>query len=446
MRPAPIPYCDQERHARRPRAKLRPGASISGATMPGILCGMVMVMVIVMLMLVPATIALAQEAGSPGGIVAIDVAIEADADETRLVFKLNGPLEGRALHTGSPERVIIDLPRVNFQLPADQARAAGLISHFRYGLFARERSRVVIDLAGPALATSLSSRERESDGAHFFTITLTPVDPEGFTQAVARDSQDLAETAARNGAIAAQISELDDRPVIVIDPGHGGVDPGAVAPGGVLEKDLVLAFGLRLRERLEESGRYQVIMTRDEDVFVSLADRVRIAREARADLFISIHADSISSAPQVSGLTVYTGSEQASDAESARLAERENRADAAAGVEEERIDTGVGDILMDLTRRETRGFSHGFARYLVEEMESVARLNRNPLRQAGFRVLRAPDVPSVLVELGYLSSRRDIALLRSKEWRDKTTQSMAEAIGTYFTVRFANRGLAPVSP
>ncbi|MCC5978711.1 MAG: N-acetylmuramoyl-L-alanine amidase [Salinarimonas sp.] len=401
---------------------------------------------ILLLTLYPARIALADEADASGSIVAIDVEIEADAQETRLVFKLNGPLEGRALHTGSPERVIIDLPRVNFQLPADQARTGGLISHFRYGLFARDRSRIVIDLAEPALAGSLSSQARETDGAHFFTITLRPVDPEGFAEAVARDSQDLAETAARNGAVAAQIGELDDRPVIVVDPGHGGVDPGAVASGGVTEKEIVLAFGLRLRERLEEKGRYQVIMTREEDVFVSLADRVRIAREAQADLFISIHADSISSAPQVSGLTVYTGSEQASDAESARLAERENRADAAAGIEEERIDTGVGDILMDLTRRETRGFSHGFARYLVEEMESVARLNRNPLRQAGFRVLRAPDVPSVLVELGYLSSRRDIDLLRSPEWRDKTTQSMAEAIGVYFTTRFANRGLAPVSP
>lgn len=437
MRPAPIPYCDQGRHLRRPTAKLRPFADL-----PGMLCALAMLV----LMLAPASIAFAQEPESPGSIVAIDVAIEAEAHETRLVFKLSGPLEGRALHTGSPERVIIDLPRVNFQLPVDQARRGGLISHFRYGLFARERSRVVIDLAGPALATSLASREREADGAHFFTITLTPVERDRFTEVVARDTRDLAEAAARSSAIAAQIGELDDRPVIVIDPGHGGVDPGAVATGGVLEKDIVLAFALRLRERLEQSGRYQVIMTRGDDVFVTLADRVRIARKARADLFISIHADSISSAPQVSGLTVYTGSEQASDAESARLAERENRADAAAGVEEERIDTGVGDILMDLTRRETRGFSHGFARYLVDEMESVARLNRNPLRQAGFRVLRAPDVPSVLVELGYLSSRRDIALLRSQEWRDKTTRSMAEAIGTYFTVRFANRGLAPVSP
>jgi N-acetylmuramoyl-L-alanine amidase len=445
MRPAPIPIFDLWWPAGRPGTAFgwfaRRGSSTS-CRLPRVVFAILAIFVIL------GSLAIATAPSVAGqGIVAIEVEIEAAGDETRIVFKLNGPIEGRAMHTGSPERVIVDLPPVNFQLPADQTRTGGLVSYFRYGLFARERSRIVIDLAEPALAASLSSHERAADGAHFFTITLARTDAQSFADAVARDSQALAEAAKRNGAIAARIGELDDdRPVIVIDPGHGGVDPGAVAAGGVTEKEIVLAFAHRLRERLEEKGRYQVIMTRDEDVFVSLAERVRIAREARADLFISIHADSISSAPQVSGLTVYTGSEQASDAESARLAERENRADAAAGIEEERIDTGVGDILMDLTRRETRGFSHGFARYLVEEMESVARLNRNPLRQAGFRVLRAPDVPSVLVELGYLSSRRDIELLRSQEWRDKTTQSMAEAIGAYFTTRFANRGLAPVSP
>lgn len=380
-------------------------------------------------------------------LVAIDAQITQEGEETRLVFTLNGPVEARALHTGSPERAVIDLPRINFQLDMPTGAATGVIASMRYGLFARERSRIVIDLAEPALVTAVEVSSRDVDGAHFLEIVLSPVDRDIFAEAVIRDSQALAEAARTNGGIEARIRALDDeRPVIVIDPGHGGVDPGAVAAGGVLEKDIVLAFGLRLRERLEENGRYQVIMTRDSDVFVSLADRVRIARRAQADLFISIHADSISSAPQVRGLTVYTGSEQASDVESARLAERENRADAAAGVDEPLVESDIGGILMDLTRRETRGFSFGFARYLAEEMEAVARLNRNPVRQAAFRVLRAPDVPSVLVELGYLSSRHDIALLRSEEWRDATTRAMAEAIGQYFTTRFANRGLAPVSP
>ena len=380
-------------------------------------------------------------------LVAIDAQITQEGEETRLVFTLNGPVEARALHTGSPERAVIDLPRINFQLDMPTGAATGVIASMRYGLFARERSRIVIDLAAPALVTAVEVSSRDVDGAHFLEIVLSPVDRDIFAEAVIRDSEALAEAARTNGGIEARIRALDDeRPVIVIDPGHGGVDPGAVAAGGVLEKDIVLAFGLRLREGLEENGRYQVIMTRDSDVFVSLADRVRIARRAQADLFISIHADSISSAPQVRGLTVYTGSEQASDVESARLAERENRADAAAGVDEPLVESDIGGILMDLTRRETRGFSFGFARYLAEEMEAVARLNRNPVRQAAFRVLRAPDVPSVLVELGYLSSRHDIALLRSEEWRDATTRAMAEAIGQYFTTRFANRGLAPVSP
>ncbi len=380
-------------------------------------------------------------------VVAIEAQVSVEGDETRLTLKLNRPVEARALHTGSPERAVIDLPRVNFQLPADQALAGGVIAYLRFGLFSRERSRLVIDLAEPALVTATDVSSREVDGAHFLTIRLSPVDRARFAQAVADDSERLAEDATINGGIEERIRALDEeRPVIVIDPGHGGVDPGAVAAGGVTEKEIVLAFSLRLRDRLQENGRYQVIMTRDSDVFVSLADRVRIARRAQADLFISIHADSISSAPQVRGLTVYTGSEQASDAESARLAERENRADAAAGMDDGFVEGDIGDILEQLTRRETRGFSFGFARYLAEEMETVARLNRNPVRQAAFRVLRAPDVPSVLVELGYLSSRQDIALLRSEEWRDSATKAMAEAIGQYFTMRFANRGLAPVSP
>lgn len=381
------------------------------------------------------------------GIVAIEAQVSVEGDETRLTLKLNRPVEARALHTGAPERAVIDLPRVNFQLPADKALMGGVISHLRFGLFSRERSRLVIDLAEPALVTATDVSSREVDGAHFLTIRLSPVDRVRFAQAVAEDSVRLAEDATSNGGIEERIRALDqERPVIVIDPGHGGVDPGAVAAGGVTEKEIVLAFSLRLRDRLQENGQYQVIMTRDSDVFVSLAERVRIARRAQADLFISIHADSISSAPQVRGLTIYTGSEQASDAESARLAERENRADAAAGVDDGFVEGDIGDILKELTRRETRGFSFGFARYLAEEMETVARLNRNPVRQAAFRVLRAPDVPSVLVELGYLSSRQDIALLRSEEWRDSATRAMAEAIGQYFTMRFANRGLAPVSP
>jgi N-acetylmuramoyl-L-alanine amidase len=209
----------------------------------------------------------------------------------------------------------------------------------------------------------------------------------------------------------------------------------------------VFAFAQKLRKRLEASGQYRVLMTRDRDIFIPLGERVRIAQRQRADLFISVHADSISGGQEVRGFTIYTGSERASDAESARLADRENKADQAAGIEAgDAPDEDVTDILKDLTLRETRAFSHGFATRLVGEMEDVARTTRNPHRQAGFRVLRAHDIPSVLVELGYLSSRKDVDLLVSDEWRDKATAAMVTAVDRFFATRLARRGAAPVSP
>ncbi len=380
-------------------------------------------------------------------VVAISSEIASAEGRTSLVFTLSGEVEASGFVMGNPDRIVVDLPEVNFQMEPTSDASEGLIRSYRFGLFAPGRSRVVIDLSAPARIAEIGSTIRESDRAALLTVVLEEVDAARFAEAVLRDSQAARESSMTTGSLdAASGASGDERPVIVLDPGHGGIDPGAVASGGVVEKEIVFAFAQRLKERLESNGRYRVIMTREDDVFVSLRDRVEIARRAQADLFVSIHADSISSAPQVSGLTVYTGAERASDGESERLADRENRADSVAGIDEVGVEDDIADILQDLTLRETRGFSHGFANRLVEQLDGVARLNKNPMRQAGFRVLRAPDVPSVLVELGYLSSRKDIELLKSEEWRDNATGAMADAIARYFTTRFANRGLAPVSP
>ncbi|HSP23899.1 MAG TPA: N-acetylmuramoyl-L-alanine amidase [Saliniramus sp.] len=381
----------------------------------------------------------------PGVAVSAEIGVE--GERTSLVFTMSADVEARGFVMGNPDRVIIDLPEVNFQIPPDSIETGGLVASYRFGLFAPGRSRIVIDLAGPARIASIETSIRETDRAAMLTVSVDAVDRAAFEEAVESDSRAALESAMTTASLRdVEAKPGDTRPVIVLDPGHGGIDPGAVGARGVFEKDIVYAFAARLRERLEEGGRYRVILTREGDAFVALGERVKTAQRAQADLFVSIHADSISSAPQVSGLTVYTGSERASDRESERLADRENQADAAAGVEDAQTADDVADILHDLTRRETRGFSHGFAGRLVEEMEGVARLNKNPHRQAGFRVLRAHDVPSVLLELGYLSSQRDIRQLMSEEWRDKATAAMADAIGRYFTTRFANRGVAPVSP
>jgi len=229
----------------------------------------------------------------------------------------------------------------------------------------------------------------------------------------------------------------DSRPVVVIDPGHGGIDNGTRS-GDEMEKNLVLGFGLALRDRLEKSGKYRVVMTRTDDTFIPLDDRVKIGRTERAALFVSIHADYLPHGEgDAEGATIYTVSDKATDAEAARLAESENRADAIGGVNLTQEPTEVADILIDLAQRETRTFSNRFAHLLMSEMKSTTRMHKHPLKSAGFRVLKAPDVPSVLVELGYVSNKGDLAHLVSDGWRTKTVGSMAQAIDTFLAKRLA---------
>ena len=226
----------------------------------------------------------------------------------------------------------------------------------------------------------------------------------------------------------------DKRPVIVIDPGHGGVDNGTQAGGGdIMEKNLVLGFGLALRDRMEKSGKYRVVMTRTDDTFIPLADRVKIARNEGASLFVSIHADALPRGEgDAQGATIYTLADKASDAEAQRLADAENKSDAIGGVNLADEPSEVADILIDLVQRETRTFSNRFARTLMGEMKNTVRMHKHPLKSAGFRVLKAPDVPSVLVELGYVSNKGDLEHLVSENWRNKTVGSMAQAIDAFF--------------
>lgn len=386
----------------------------------------------------------AAEGAKPGTpTIAAAATVEADGGKTRFKVTLSKAVTAQVSVMERPDRVIIDLPEVAFHLPAEAGRSKeGLIASYRYGLFAPGRSRVVMELTHPAVVSGMTTAPDATGAATILTIELSRTEREEFRKAAVESS-----AATKEASTAPTVQETKDaRPVIMIDAGHGGIDPGAAGSGNVVEKDLVLSFALRLKKKLEESGRYRIVMTRDHDVFVSLGDRIRAARATQADLFISIHADSISGGQEVRGLTVYTGSERASDADSARLADRENKADAVAGVESGDMPDDVSDILMELTLRETRGFSHGFASRLVGEFDSVARLNKNPHRQARFQVLRAHDVPSVLVELGYLSSQKDLDLLMSEDWRVKMVSAMAVAVDRFFAARFARRGTAAVLP
>ncbi|MCB8820631.1 N-acetylmuramoyl-L-alanine amidase [Microvirga rosea] len=385
-----------------------------------------------------------------GAVIAADIALEAEAGRTRFKITLSRDVTVQTHVMERPDRLIVDLPEVSFHLPPDVGRkAGGLISSYRYGLFAPGRSRVVMDLAQPAVVSGIRTEPSALSGAVVLIIELTKADRDDFRKAAALNAAGATENAAaevKSTQSKSAQGAKDNRPVIVIDPGHGGIDPGANALTGAVEKDIVLSFARTLKKKLEARGQYRVVMTRDTDVFIALGDRVRAARAAHADLFISIHADSISGGQEVRGLTVYTGSERASDADSAQLADRENKADAVAGVEAGDGPDDVTDILQDLTLRETRSFSHRFAGGLVGELESIARLNKNARREAGFRVLRAYDVPSVLVELGYLSSRQDLDLLMSEEWRGKAVSAMTVAVDRFFATRLARQGAAAVLP
>ncbi|MGH6848238.1 MAG: N-acetylmuramoyl-L-alanine amidase [Methylocella sp.] len=365
--------------------------------------------------------------------------IEQSGDRAKLIFELSAPLDATAFVLADPDRVVVDLPQTDFALDPETGKAAdppprktGLIAAYRFGQLAPGKSRIVIDLGAPARVLRAACDKLDSYGRARLVIELAKTDRRSFEAAVQRTRIQLAALAQPKKA---QKPEPESaKPVIMIDPGHGGIDRGARAKG-LIEKELVFDFAKAVAAKLDADGRFKVVMTRDGDSFVSLSERVRMARDGNAALFVSIHADTLSTAADVSGATVYTVSDRASDAEAARVAEKENQSDAAAGLDKTEDASDVSGILFDLTRRETRAYSHFFARTLVNYWRVAGRLNKNPRRSAGFRVLKAPDVPSVLLELGYLSNAKDGLALASEQWRDKASSQVAEAIEAFFAAR-----------
>ena len=386
--------------------------------------------------------------------IASDARLAGDAKQTRFVLDLDKPIQFRAFPLADPYRVVVDLPQVSFKLAAGIGVAGrGLVKAFRYGLVMPGGSRIVFDLTGPAKIAKSYVLEAANGQPPRLVLEFEEVDRTAFVQSLAPESRpelrpaiaDANAAVARPDASAAArpAQPPDTRPVIVIDPGHGGIDNGTQAGGEVIEKNLVLGFGLALRDRIEKSGKYRVVMTRTDDTFVPLNERVEIARNQSAALFVSIHADALPRHEgDARGATIYTLSDKASDAEAERLADAENKSDAIGGVNLTEEPTEVADILIDLVQRETRTFSNRFARVLMGEMKNTVRMHKHPLKSAGFRVLKAPDVPSVLVELGYVSNKADLERLVSENWRNKTVGAMAQAIDAFFAKRLATAGPA----
>jgi N-acetylmuramoyl-L-alanine amidase len=374
--------------------------------------------------------------------VATDARVGLHSAVTRFVLDLSDHVSFDLFTLADPYRVVIDLPEIKWELPSTGLPARkGIFSRLRYGLFRPGTSRLVLDCIDPVAVNEAFVMKPLNDRGYRLVVDLVATSRSAFLSTVRGAVRPpAAGRPATTGPLEVAFAPPPPPPrpkyvpvqrVIVLDPGHGGVDPGAIGVSGIHEKNITLAAARDIRNELLRLGGYRVILTRDRDEFIRLRDRVAFGRNAGADLFVSIHADTMPNR-QVRGASVYTLSETASDAEAAALAVQENKADLIAGVDLTRETSEVANILIDLAQRETMNRSAQFAALLVDELRRATRLLRNTHRFAGFAVLKAPDVPSVLVELGFLSNRRDEKMLRTKTYRRKLAAAIAQGIDRYF--------------
>ncbi len=368
---------------------------------------------------------------------AIDVRIGAESGKTRFVLELTEAPSYRIFSLPDPYRVVIDLPALNWRLPTDRdSWHKGAISAMRFGLFSPVTSRVVLDLTEPVSVDKAFTLVPSNGTNHRLVVDLIPISRAAFLLPAERQLKASEQPLPRVSEAALPTvpdrPKEDARPTIVIDPGHGGIDPGATGVAGTLEKNLMLSYATEVRRQLEATGRFRVVLTRDSDVFLSLRDRVKVAQESDADIFLSLHANTHSKT-SVRGASVFALSEKASDAEAAALATKENKADIIAGVDLSDQTDVISMILIDLAQRDTMNQSTRFGRQLIGQLEGEIRLVKNPNRSAGFVVLKSPDVPSLLFEIGYMSNKEEEKILLTKKHKGRISAAIVRAIVKYFT-------------
>ncbi|MEP1441501.1 MAG: N-acetylmuramoyl-L-alanine amidase, partial [Hyphomicrobiales bacterium] len=389
---------------------------------------------------------------SPAQLIGFQIA--GDEEKVRLVLEVKGFLVPTGFLSSAPFRYAIDLPNAVVGLKGKTIKGdPGFLKSIKYGRNEKNELRLIVGAEVPFLLRDSFVVPKSEGQPTRLVFDFNKATQSQFRIAMARQAEEArlertreTEAAAKAAADEKKAAEKGDAPTqgrrwrIVVDPGHGGKDGGAKTRKGLLEKEIVLSFAKHLASALSGSGRFDVILTRTSDKFVPLKERVRIGRENNADLFVSIHSDSFPKDRRVRGTAIYTISNKASDRMAAEIAAEQNQSDAIAGYEVKDAPNEVVDILFDLTRRETSNLSVLFARHFLNNMKGKVRFFKIPLQRGAFTVLRVPDVPSALIELGFLSNNADAELLSSEAWRERIALEMAGTIASYFKVPLAGLG------
>lgn len=379
--------------------------------------------------------------------------------ETRFSLETNKAVPYRAFVLNNPPRMVVDFPAMGWKAPLNKGDRNGTIRSYRKGIYQKDTLRIVLDLSRPAVLSSHTRQSASRGHGWRYVFDLKPVNAIEFQKSINKvEMGGGAPQTATNGILTIPKDALKPvpqpaapeyktpnnptqtavtsqrKPLIVIDAGHGGVDPGAIATNGAYEKNITLAAAKEVKRLLESGGKYRVKLTRETDIFIKLPERVRIARRANADMFISLHADTIGRST-VSGASVYTLSDVASDAETAKLAARENAVDTLVNVDVGHVDADVADILIDLVTRDTMNQSKVLAETVVSTFKTsgIRTLPQRPHRSAGFAVLKAPDIPSALIEMGFLSNQKEADMLASASYRAKLAKAVAKVIDRFYS-------------
>ncbi|NLR95771.1 N-acetylmuramoyl-L-alanine amidase [Rhizobium sp. P38BS-XIX] len=373
-------------------------------------------------------------------LLAYGARIAGDDARTRIVVDMDREPTFTVHYLNNPVRVVVDLPATAFGFPASDLKPTGLFKDIRFGTMDADSARIVLTAKKPVKLVMAKTQADENGKGYRLVLDAEMLPAEQFADLVKQQNWTSDDTAKDVGAVEPTQKADPNTFLVAVDAGHGGIDAGATGTDGVTqEKDITLAFARMFADKLNAQPGIKAFLTRDKDQYLSLSERVTIARQNRASLFISIHADTLKQ-KDIRGATVYTISDKASDRLASEVADRENNSDQIAGTETKAQPAAVTDILMDLTRRETQAFSISLAQDVLTSFNGQISMINNPHRHAGFQVLTAPDVPSILLELGFLSNKDDEKLLLDETWRQKVADRLTEAVKQYRVSIIANGG------